>query len=332
MKRLLARIYAWAVARRNARYDSGARAVIRVDKPVVSIGNVSVGGSGKTPVTQLIVELLLSMRRRPAIVARGYKRRGRGLTVVHDGMQLRTDWTHAGDEPFMLASTLGVPVVVGPHKGDAAVHAAGMLACDVIVVDDGFQHRDLHRDLDIVLVDQATIDDQRMLPEGRLREPMTSLQRADVVVLMGPDVDEASIRPFVRPTVVIARILIERGQCRTLSTGADVDLPSRGIALSGIARPERFVDLLRSEHVEIVSHRPFPDHHDYTRKEVASVIADARGAGVAVLTTSKDAVKLHALVDMFVAANVTVVVVPIHATLDEGVNDLLAIVTERTTP
>lgn len=331
MKTLLSRLYGWAVARRNARYDAGTRAVIHVDKPVVSIGNVSVGGSGKTPVTHLIVELLQSLRRKPAIVARGYKRRGRGLTVVHDGVRICTDWTQAGDEPFMLAATLGVPVVVGPHKGDAAVHAAGMLPCDVIVVDDGFQHRDLHRDLDIVLVDRATLDDGRLLPAGRLREPLDALRRADVVLLMGADVDPADLRDHVRADVVMARILIERGQCTLLATGAEADLPARALALSGIARPERFTNMLLAEHVQVVDHRPFPDHHDYTRRDVASVIAAAQDAHLPVVTTTKDAVKLHGFVDMFVAAGVDVVVVPIHATLDEGVNDLLTILTERIT-
>jgi tetraacyldisaccharide 4'-kinase len=205
MLMLLAHIFGWFVARRNRTYDQGKRPLIRLQVPVISIGNVSAGGSGKTPVTELVVNLLRSIRRNPAVVARGYKRRGSGIVVVHDGVRIRTDWTKAGDEPFMLATALDVPVVVGPHKGDAAVYAAGSIACDVVVVDDGFQHRDLYRDLDIVLVDTATVADQRLLPAGRLREPLTSIGRADVVVLTQPSIDANAVRTHMRADAVLAR-------------------------------------------------------------------------------------------------------------------------------
>ena len=316
MLNLLARLYGSIVARRNNRYDSGRKAMIRLDKPVISIGNVSAGGSGKTPVTELIVELLRSIKRRPAVVARGYKRRGRGLTVVHDGVRICTDWSQAGDEPFMVASSCNVPVVVGPHKGDAAVHAAGTLPCDVIVVDDGFQHRDLYRDVDIVLVDRATMADPRLLPAGRLREPLASLRRADAVLLMHPAVTAADVRPFMRSDAVVARISIERDRQTDLATGAERSMPESCYVVTGIARPERVLTMLHDLGVNVVGHRPFPDHHDYTKQDVAAVIAAAKGTTI--VTTSKDAVKLHGFVDMVVAAGIDVTVVHIRATIDEG--------------
>ena len=327
MLNLLARLYGSIVARRNNRYDSGRKAMIRLDKPVISIGNVSAGGSGKTPVTELIVELLRSIKRRPAVVARGYKRRGRGLTVVHDGVRICTDWSQAGDEPFMVASSCNVPVVVGPHKGDAAVHAAGTLPCDVIVVDDGFQHRDLYRDVDIVLVDRATMADPRLLPAGRLREPLASLRRADAVLLMHPAVTAADVRPFMRDDAVVARISIERDRQTDLATGAERSMPESCYVVTGIARPERVLTLLHDLGVNVVGHRPFPDHHDYTKQDVAAVIAAAKGTTI--VTTSKDAVKLHGFVDMVVAAGIDVTVVHIRATIDEGARELMTLITER---
>lgn len=328
--RLFSALYASAVSRRNRKYDAEKRPLVRVSVPVVSIGNLSTGGSGKTPVTALVVQLLQSMRRRPAVIARGYKRRGRGLTVVHDGVRIRTDWAQAGDEPFMLATMLGVPVVVCSNKADAAVHAAGTLACDVIVVDDGFQHRDLHRDLDIVLIDAATMRDRQCIPAGRLREPLASLHRADVVLLMDQSVEEADVRIFMNPEAVIARIVIERGQCTLLATGDDVPIPSRCIAVCGIAQPQRFTQMLRADGADVVSQSPFPDHHDYTQKDVEKLIELSRTFNASIATTAKDAVKLHAFVDRFVAHGIQVIVVPIHATLDVGVNDFLAILNDRT--
>ncbi|MBU3741243.1 MAG: tetraacyldisaccharide 4'-kinase [Candidatus Kapabacteria bacterium] len=331
MLTLLAWLYGAAVAWRNRRYDSGRKARIRIDKPVISIGNLSVGGSGKTPVTELVVDMLKQLRRRPAIVARGYKRRGRGLTVVHDGVAVRTDWTQAGDEPFLLATSCQVPVIVGPHKGDAAVHAAGTLSCDVIVVDDGFQHRDLERDIDIVLVDRATMTDGRLLPVGRLREPLTSLRRADVVMLMHPAIEDAAVRPYLRDDAVVVRMTIERGRCTMLATGADVPLPDRCVVLSGIARPERMLGMLADAGVDVVDHRPFPDHHDYTKTDIDGVIAAVNRTHLPVVTTAKDAVKLHAFVDRFVAAGVDVVVMHVQATIEDGAREFLTLLSDRIT-
>lgn len=331
MLTLLSALYGAVVAWRNRRYDRRRTARIRIDKPVISIGNVSVGGSGKTPVTELVVDMLKQLRRRPAIVARGYKRRGRGLTVVHDGVAIRTDWTQAGDEPFLLATSCQVPVVVGPHKGDAAVHAAGMLPCDVVVVDDGFQHRDLERDIDIVLIDRATLQDERLLPAGRLREPLSSLHRADVVMLMHPNIEVDAVRPYLRDDALVVRMTIERGRCALLATGADVSLPDRCVVLSGIARPERMLGMLADAGVDVVDHRPFPDHHDYTKNDVEGVIAAVVGTRVPVITTAKDAVKLHAFVDLFVAAGIDVVVMHVQATIDDGAREFLTLLSDRIT-
>jgi tetraacyldisaccharide 4'-kinase len=329
MLMLLAHIFGWFVARRNRTYDQGKRPLIRLQVPVISIGNVSAGGSGKTPVTELVVNLLRSIRRNPAVVARGYKRRGSGIVVVHDGVRIRTDWTKAGDEPFMLATALDDPVVVGPHKGDAAVYAAGSIACDVVVVDDGFQHRDLYRDLDIVLVDTATVADQRLLPAGRLREPLTSIGRADVVVLTQPSIDANAVRTHMRADAVLARVSIEKGALTDLATGHTAAMPPRCMLLTGIARPERVLATVQAEGTQVLDHRVFADHHDYTKAEVASVIAAAVRQGVPILTTAKDAVKLHAFVDMAVAASTPIIVVHVHATLDEGAHEFITMITKR---
>jgi tetraacyldisaccharide 4'-kinase len=285
MLELLSRLYGMAVARRNRRYDLHQLPIVPVDRPVISVGNISAGGTGKTPVTQMLVHLLREAGRRPAIVMRGYKRRSRGLLVVHDGKELVANVSQAGDEAFLHASTLDVPVVVSSDKVEAAAYAAGHLPCDVIIVDDGFQHRALHRDVDIVIVDRETIAG-RLLPAGRLREPLSSLGRADVVLLSG-DVLPSEIEPHLRST---ARLFSLE---RLFTCGASTEIPV--VAVSGIARPDRFHTALRDRGYHVVEEITYADHHRYTAFNASSITQAAARHSAQVITTSKDHVKLAPL-------------------------------------
>lgn len=285
MLELLSRLYGMAVARRNRRYDLHQLPIVPVNHPVISVGNISAGGTGKTPVTQMLVHLLRDAGRHPAIVMRGYKRRSRGLLVVHDGKGLLATVTEAGDEAYLHASTLGVPVVVSSDKVEAAAHAAGHLPCDVIIVDDGFQHRALHRDVDIVIVDRATVAG-RLLPAGRLREPLSSLGRADIV-LLSAGVEASEIETYLRST---ARMFaLERSFTCTASTDVPV------VAVSGIAKPERFHTALRDHGYRIVEAITYEDHHRYSAFNVRSISQAAARHNAQVITTSKDHVKLAPL-------------------------------------
>lgn len=285
MLNLLSRLYAAAVARRNKRYDHHELPIVPVDAPVISIGNITAGGSGKTPVTQMLVRLLREAGRSPAIIMRGYKRRSRGLVVVHDGKGLLAAVSEAGDEAFLHASTLGVPVVVSSDKVEAAAYAAGHLPCDVIIVDDGFQHRALHRDVDIVIVDRATVRGT-LLPGGRLREPLASLKRADIVLLADGIVPN-DVESFLNPMAHV--FTLERSHTCTAPRNVPV------IAVSGIARPERFHDALRDHGYNVVETITYADHHRYTAFNLRRITSAARRHGARIITTSKDAVKLRPL-------------------------------------
>lgn len=287
MLKLLSVLYQWLVARRNAQFDRHERPIVPVDRPVISVGNISAGGTGKTPVVQMLVGMLRQAGLRPAVVLRGYRRRSRGLVVVHDGQQLRVDVAAAGDEAFLHAKTLGVPVVVSSDKVEAAAHAAGNLPCDVIVVDDGFQHRALHRDVDVVIIDPATLSGS-LLPAGRLREPLAALGRADIV-LVADGVTPEQVRPLMKSS---ARAFALH---RSVRCAAPTNVPV--LAVSGIARAERFHDSLRSLGYTIAGQLAFADHHRYTAFNVRTIAMTARKHHAQIITTSKDHVKLAPLID-----------------------------------
>lgn len=285
MLKLLSYLYGRGVARRNDRYDRHTLPIVPVDKPVISVGNLTTGGSGKTPTVQMLVRLLQSEGRRPAIVMRGYGRRSRGLLVVHDGQNICASVDAAGDEAFLHAQTLNVPVVVSSDKVEAAAYAAGTLPCDVIVVDDGFQHRALHRDIDMVIVDRSTITGT-LLPAGRLREPHTSLSRADIV-LITEDVHHGDVEAFLNPTAHVFRLE------RAFTCMAPTTVPV--VAVSGIARPERFHDALRQRGYSIAATKTFRDHHRYTAFNIRTIVREAHAHHAQIITTAKDAVKLRPL-------------------------------------
>lgn len=282
---LAARLYGYAIARRNAAFDAGLRPVVRCTLPVVSVGNLLAGGTGKTPVTALMVALLQELGHHPAIVARGYGRSSRGLVVVHDGEHILADARTAGDEPLELAHRCGVPVVVDRVKTEAAVYAAGYLPCSVAVVDDGFQHRTLGRDADVVIVDRATLDGA-LIPEGRLREPLAALRRASCV-LRTADVSDGDLAHLVGPNTVVATV--------SFITSVPPDcLAHPVLALSSIARPERFATALAHAGAHVVRHVALPDHARYSRRRVRAILAALQSSGLRhIVTTSKDAVKLE---------------------------------------
>ncbi len=189
-------LYGAATALRNTLYDRGVLSSRRLEQPVVSVGNLSVGGSGKTPFVIALGNLLKARGIRFDVLARGYRRKTRGVLVVEsDG-----NAADFGDEPLLIARRLGVPVIVGESRYDAGRVAERKFQPQLHILDDGFQHRSLVRDFDIVLMPECDFDD-RILPSGRLREPLSSLQRADAIVLSRDPSgqDHFSRPPCLRP-------------------------------------------------------------------------------------------------------------------------------------
>jgi tetraacyldisaccharide 4'-kinase len=293
------------VALRGALYERGLLRVERAGVPVLSIGNVAVGGAGKTPAAMAVARRLLARGRAVALLSRGYGAVRRDARVVSDGARVLLGAAEAGDEPALLALRLpGVRVLCGPSRAEIARTAVEALGADALVLDDGFQHRSLARDLDVVVLDAADpFGNGRLLPAGPNREPRSALRRAGLLWLSR--VDQAAppaldaLRALAREATGRAAVesryapvdVLDGALSRTFGPGALRG--RRALLLAGVARPEGFRRTLAALGAEVVEMRAFPDHHRYEVGEVEDVLRAADRAGCEVVaTTEKDAVRL----------------------------------------
>ena len=266
---------------------------------MISVGGLSVGGSGKTPVVEYIARLLVESGERPAILTRGYGRRrsGEPVTVVSDGAAIRASVYSSGDEPLMLARALpGVAVVVSASRYRAGLLAESELGATVHVLDDGFQHVQIERDVDLLLISEDDLGD-RPLPGGRLREPLTAGVAADAALVSAgyPSAVERVARGVGIPKAFqVARTL---GVPRTIaSVPESVVVPpqSRVFAVAAVAQPERFFSDVATAGWDLVGSMGFRDHHYFTQPDIRRMEKAARAAAAAIiLTTEKDAVRLE---------------------------------------
>jgi tetraacyldisaccharide 4'-kinase len=264
----------------------------RLPYPVISVGNLSMGGSGKTPVVAALARLLRQRGERPVILTRGYGRRDKreGVVVVSDGERVLEPVERSGDEPQLLARTLPeVPVLVGADRYLAGVFAGRHFAATVCILDDGFQHVQLQRDVDLLLVSASDLND-RVAPVGHLREPLDAARLADAVLVVGGEEDAHSVVGALGRSTAF-RVVARYGSIRRAGRVLP-DPPHRVVAFAGIARPERFFNTLRSLGYEVARELTFADHHWYTARDIGSIQAAARDADAAlIITTEKDAVR-----------------------------------------
>ena len=295
----LSAIYGGVVGARNALYDGGVFRARRLQGAVVSVGNLSAGGSGKTPFVLLLGELLKARGIKFDVLSRGYGRESRGVRFV-DPAGLPREF---GDEPLLIARKLQVPVIVGEDRHQAGQFAESRFGPQVHLLDDGFQHRALARDFDIVLVTPQDAGDQ-LLPAGRLREPLSSLRRADAVVLASG----ASAQSFPVEGKMVWRV--RRGI-------VPKDVPPRPVAFCGIARPQNFVLQLRAANIEPAAEAFYRDHHAYEEKDIRELLAlKQRSEAGGFVTTEKDAVNLGG----YLSALQPLAVVPVKMELSDAAN------------
>jgi len=290
----LGALYGAATRARAAAYGRGWLPRARLGGPVISVGNLGVGGSGKTPVVALLAAMLRDAGRPVAVLSRGYRGSFRGdCLVVADGEGVHAGPEAAGDEPVMLARCVpGVVVAVGRRRDRVGRAVEARYGPRVHVLDDGFQHFRLQRDLDLVCLSAHDLVD-RPLPAGRLREPRAALARADLILL---DADEAARSALAAKHP--GRVLRLRRRVVGFFglDGAERPVPARPFLLSGIARPERLHADVASRVGEVSGTAVFADHHAYGPADVADVESRARAAGAdAIVTTAKDAVRLPPL-------------------------------------
>ncbi|MGD9680854.1 MAG: tetraacyldisaccharide 4'-kinase [Candidatus Obscuribacterales bacterium] len=287
-------------------YSRGIMSSTRAAAPVVSIGNITVGGTGKTPVTIDIARRLIALGLKPAILSRGYKRQSREhLVVVSDGKTLQVDCRQAGDEPFMMAKAVPEAAVIScSSRIESSRIAVEQLGCNILVLDDGFQHIQLERDLDIVLVDyNDDLEQECVLPAGRLREPLSGMRRAtDIVITKVPGApDENRLRKLESAITSLApraRLSSARFLPSGLSgSSGDHSLEmlsgKKVICVSGIARPESFRNTLTGLGAEIAGSAEYGDHYWFDSSDIDHILElrKERGADL-IVTTSKDFVRM----------------------------------------
>ena len=271
-------LYGAASDLRNRLFDRGVLASRRLTKPVISVGSLSAGGAGKTPFVIAIGQLLQARGISFDVLSRGYRRKTRGVLVVEPSGCA----AEFGDEPLLIARRLGVPVIVGERRYEAGLLAEQRFPSRLHILDDGFQHRSLARDSDIVLMTAEDFRD-RLLPSGRLREPLSALGRADAVVL---PVGLAADHPALRQKLVwrVEREIVVPGQAQS------------PVAFCGIARPEHFFAQVRAAGITPAAEESFADHHAYDHNDLSRLLALRATLGSdGFLTTEKDAVNLGPL-------------------------------------
>jgi tetraacyldisaccharide 4'-kinase len=319
----IAWLYGAVVWLRNFCYDAGLLRTIRAGVPVISVGNISVGGTGKTPFVELLIRYLLDRKRRVAVLTRGYGRHGDSAIVLKGSASGALTFRETGDEPLQIARRFpDVPVMIDARRIRSAQRAVAEEGADVLVMDDGFQHRSLHRDLDIVLIDDSVPSwTHRMLPSGMLREPLSGLKRADVIIhTRGNDFVRRMPDGAGAGTTVEARMQIRAGRVYRLRNGESVLLDGRNVCtFCGIGNPGSFRNTVLSLGGQITDALVFPDHHPYDTNDIDSIVRAYRNSSADwIVTTEKDAIRIEGTTLSRKLLEVPVCVVTIEAVLAEG--------------
>jgi len=302
----LSALYGAATRARLTLYRRGTFRTTTLDRPVISVGNITTGGTGKTPLVEWVARTLAAKGKKVCILTRGYGRSHPDRHVlVSDWQTVFATASEAGDEAYLLAKNLeGVAAVISDaNRAAAGKDAIKHLNPDCFVLDDGFQHLRLARDLNIVTIDAKNPwGGGSLLPYGRLREPRSSLSRADCLVITRADQAEGiqSLRSELAQLTVGCPQFLSRMRTVRIAPLTDPskspDLPQRNAAFCAVGNPQSFFTQLRDEGQELSFTKAFPDHYSYTQKDLDRLVNAAKKAGVdALITTAKDAVKLRSL-------------------------------------
>jgi len=283
----MSRAFRFLVGARDRLYQSGILQTYRLSHPVISVGNLTVGGTGKTPLVILLAERLRDEGYRPVVLSRGYKRKTAGTVVVSTGSGPEVGWEEAGDEPYLIAQRVrNVSVVVGVDRYTSGVLAQQKNLGDLFILDDGFQHRRLFRNVDLVTIDPIEwLAGEQLFPYGRWREPKEAISRADAAIVQDWQT--------VLPELPIPSFTIQTRIDGIYKGGEPVpssQLKNHAItAFAGIAKPDRFFNSLEHLGIGLKAKVKFRDHHHYTQRDIDALPGEVR------ITTEKDAVRLETL-------------------------------------
>ncbi|MBK8312958.1 MAG: tetraacyldisaccharide 4'-kinase [Acidobacteria bacterium] len=303
---LPAMLFEFAVRARIKLYENNIFRSYKLRSPVISVGNLTVGGTGKTPCVAYLTSMLEGEGLRVAIISRGYKRKSSGRVLVSDGRGILCTPEQAGDEPYLLARlSPKATVIVDVDRYAAGIWAEEHAGISIIILDDAYQHLRLTRDLNIALIDAGdNLEELRMIPFGRLREPLNGLSRANAVIVTRSDkltdknAIESTIKRFSGKSIPIffaehKIIAFRQLKKETVSLESQSFTGQPVAVFSGIARPERLLSDLENLGMKIVLRRDFKDHHRYSLDQIERIIQDSIAAGaVAIITTEKDEANL----------------------------------------
>lgn len=298
-------IYSLVVKTRNKLFDKGVYKTEKVDAKVISIGNITVGGSGKTPTVVYVTKLLKKNNVKVGILSRGYRRKSKGYLLVSDGKEIKTSVDKAGDEIYLEAIECGTPAAVAERRVEGARKFLSDVQLEAIVLDDAFQHRWIHRDLDILLFDQRFLLklgklEQKLLPSGEMRESFDAIKRADIVIINRKFEEKKAIPEKLKKhfgNVPLFFASYKPTGFFDVKDNAFFPMEEfhgqKSLVVSGIARPFSFLHILENNNIDISNKLLFPDHKYYKETEVEKIRkAFYETNSHSVITTQKDAVKL----------------------------------------
>lgn len=340
-------IYGLGVRVKLGFYKNGFKKQHKLDCTVISLGNITVGGTGKTPTAQQLASIIYDMGYKVVILNRGYRAGWKGdVGLVSDGRKIFMSVNEAGDEAYLLAKNLpGVPVVIGKDRAITGDYAVKQLKADVVILDDGYQHWKLARDLDIVLIDTRNVfGNNFMLPRGTLREPLANLARAHAYLLTKVDQSSHNARTSIRnvlaryncvapvvESIHNPRAFLEiqdwyKKGLRCTKINLEAVRNKRVLAFSAIGNPSSFEQTVADTGVSSIEAVRFPDHHGYTMAEMQSIMQKAVDQGAcALITTEKDAVKIPA---EFIHSDrpLPVYILSIELDFVDGIEDFMALI------
>jgi len=293
-------LYGFTILLRNQLYNLGWIKITSFDKPIISVGNITLGGSGKTPLVIYIAQLILKNGKNPGIISRGYGRKSNGIQIVHDGKELLIDVDVAGDEPYLMAQVLEkVPVVVCENRSRGIRQLLDYYSVNVVIMDDAFQHRKVNRDLNIVTISaNEKHGNYWLIPKGNLREPLKNMKRANLVIYTKtenyntPDI-HTKIQQNYKGTIINSSLEVVLMQYNT-SGYHKTPAPNKPLfAFCGIAEPDSFINYALKLGLKIEGRKWFRDHQDYNKTVIKQLSEQIRkSSSKYVVTTEKDLIKL----------------------------------------
>lgn len=330
----LSLIYQIITEIRNFLYKYQIIKSVKITQFVISIGNLSYGGTGKTPMTILIAEILIKQGYKVGIISSGYKRISKNEILVCDGKNLLCSVEVAGDELFMMARRLNIPTLADKQKYKAAQKLSELFpSLQIILVDDGYQHRKLHRDLDLLLIDKRTIEQNKIIPSGVLREAFSNYKRADLIGLRDVSMNEFQILNHDSNDILFEyNLKVSNLKSFNNQTKKAINFDTRILILSAIAQPNIFKDSIEKLGFTFTIDLVYKDHHNYSSDDIYDIINKCNSfLCKTIITTEKDFVKLETFESRFVKAGINLLYLPVDIAIHNGANHINKVLSDKLT-